>query len=100
MSLTRTDFFRYLLCFSFGFLSGGVIGSWWAPLRPFGVAWPLLCGLVALIMLPSSAAVRDRNNDVSERLKPSTVNRELDCLKAILSEAVEWKKLLDSPLAA
>jgi integrase len=30
-------------------------------------------------------------------LKPATVNRELDCLKSILSKAVEWGKLLNSP---
>ncbi len=31
-------------------------------------------------------------------LKPATVNRELDCLRGILSKAVEWGKLLDSPV--
>lgn len=30
-------------------------------------------------------------------VKPGTVNRELDCLKSILSKAVEWGKLLESP---
>jgi hypothetical protein len=30
-------------------------------------------------------------------LKPATVNRELDCLKSILSKAVEWGKLVNSP---
>ena len=31
-------------------------------------------------------------------LKPGTVNRELDCLRGILSKAVKWGKLLDSPV--
>ena len=30
-------------------------------------------------------------------MKPGTVNRELDTLKSILSKAVEWKYLVDSP---
>jgi integrase len=30
-------------------------------------------------------------------LRPGTVNRELDLLKSILSKAVEWGKLIDSP---
>jgi len=30
-------------------------------------------------------------------LKPATVNRELDCLKSVLSKAVEWGKLIASP---
>jgi integrase len=30
-------------------------------------------------------------------VKPGTVNRELDTLKSILSKAVEWKYLVDSP---
>ena len=30
-------------------------------------------------------------------MKPATVNRELDTLNSILSKAVEWKYLVDSP---
>ena len=30
-------------------------------------------------------------------IKPATVNRELDVLKSVMSKAVEWGKLLDSP---
>jgi integrase len=30
-------------------------------------------------------------------VKPGTVNRELDTLKSILSKAIEWKYLVDSP---
>ena len=30
-------------------------------------------------------------------VKPGTVNRELDTLKSVLSKAVEWKSLVDSP---
>ena len=33
----------------------------------------------------------------SKPIKPGTVNRELDALKSILSKAVEWRKLIDSP---
>ncbi|MET0517086.1 MAG: tyrosine-type recombinase/integrase, partial [Nitrospiraceae bacterium] len=33
----------------------------------------------------------------AKAIKPGTVNRELDCLKGILTKAVEWGKLLDSP---
>src|SRR5262245_52411982 len=33
-------------------------------------------------------------------VKPGTVNRELDTLKSILSKAVEWKYLVDSPARA
>ena len=34
----------------------------------------------------------------AEAVEPGTVNREFDCLRAILSKAVEWKKLIDSPV--
>lgn len=33
----------------------------------------------------------------SNAIKPATVNRELDVFKSVLSKAVEWGKLLDSP---
>ncbi len=33
----------------------------------------------------------------AKAVKPATVNRELDVLKSIMSKAVEWGKLLDSP---
>jgi hypothetical protein len=33
-------------------------------------------------------------------VKPGTVNRELDTLKSVLSKAVEWKYLVDSPARA
>jgi hypothetical protein len=33
----------------------------------------------------------------SQPVKPSTVNRELDVLKSVLSKAVEWGVLVDSP---
>ena len=33
----------------------------------------------------------------SKRVKPATVNRELDVLRSILSKAVEWRKLLENP---
>jgi integrase len=41
--------------------------------------------------------VRSSRNDPPNRVKPGTVNRELDTLKSIFSKAVEWKYLVDSP---
>jgi integrase len=40
---------------------------------------------------------RGHNSTVGKPIKPATVNRELDALRGILSKAVEWGKLLDSP---
>lgn len=40
---------------------------------------------------------RGHNATVGKPIKPGTVNRELDALRGILSKAVEWGKLLDSP---
>src|SRR2546427_4586838 len=40
-------------------------------------------------------AFRQKTN--ANPVKPGTVNRELDTLKSILSKAVEWKYLVDSP---
>jgi hypothetical protein len=31
-------------------------------------------------------------------IKPATVNREIDCLRSVFSKAVEWGKLIDSPV--
>jgi integrase len=38
-----------------------------------------------------------RQKRAANPVKPGTVNRELDTLKSILSKAVEWKYLVDSP---
>jgi integrase len=35
--------------------------------------------------------------NTGKAIRPATVNRELDALRAILNKAVEWGKLLDSP---
>ena len=41
---------------------------------------------------------RGHNATVGKPVRPGTVNRELDALRGILSKAVEWGKLLDSPV--
>ena len=40
---------------------------------------------------------RPQHTSAPKPIKPGTVNRELDCLRAVLSKAVEWGKLIDSP---
>ncbi len=38
-----------------------------------------------------------KQKKAAKPVKPGTVNRELDTLKSVLSKAVEWKYLVDSP---
>src|SRR5256885_11505766 len=38
-----------------------------------------------------------KQKKTAKPVKPGTVNRELDTLKSVLSKAVEWKYLVDSP---
>jgi integrase len=43
---------------------------------------------------------RGHNSTAGKPVRPGTVNRELDTLRGILSKAVEWGKLLDTPMRA
>ncbi|WP_224982729.1 site-specific integrase [Geomonas agri] len=52
-----------------------------------------------LINLTAWNVEKWRTRRLKEGLKPSTVNRDLTALKALVSKAVEWKALQDHPLS-